>query len=73
MRNNSTFLSYLINDFETGADNFELDAETEELLMSLDIEDFSPKKKTLDNILNFARSFEVLTSENAGTIELNLN
>lgn len=73
MRNNSTFFTFLINDFETEAENFLLDAETEELLMSLDIENFSPEKSSVDRILNFARSYEVVNTKNAGAVEMNLN
>ncbi|NQU87696.1 MAG: hypothetical protein HQ541_18245 [Mariniphaga sp.] len=73
MRKNSTFITYLINDFETEADNYKLDAETEELLIVLDIEDFTPQINSVNNILDFARSYEVLESENTGFIELNLN
>jgi|WetSurMetagenome_2_1015567.scaffolds.fasta_scaffold205353_1 hypothetical protein len=72
MRNYST-LNSLINKFDQDAENFELDAETEELLISMDIEDFMPQQSSVNNILNFARSFEVLESNIAGMIEMNLN
>jgi hypothetical protein len=72
MRDNYTFNS-LINKFDEEADNFELDAEIEELLISMDIEDFSPQKSSVNNILNFARSFDVLKSQSTGVIEMNLN
>jgi hypothetical protein len=73
MRNTSTFFTYLFNDFETEAEKFELDAETEELLMSLDIENFSPRESTVNRILNFARSYEIIKTKNAGVVEMNLN
>jgi len=73
MRKNSTLFTYLINDLETEADDFILDAETEELLIALDVEDFSPKKGIINHILDFARSYEVLNSQSTGIVEMNLN
>jgi hypothetical protein len=72
MRNYST-LNSLINKFDQEADSFELDAEIEELLISMDIEDFTPQQSSVNNILNFARSFDVINSKIAGMIEMNLN
>jgi hypothetical protein len=72
MRNDFT-LNSLINKFDQKADSFELDAEIEELLISMDIEDFTPQQSSINNILNFARSFDVLESNIAGMIEMNLN
>lgn len=73
MRNNSTFINFLINDFETDAENGELEAEIEELLISLEIGDFCPPPRVVNDILSFACSYEVFESENTGLIETNLN
>lgn len=71
MRNSFTFHS-LFNSFDESG-QFELDADVEELLISMDIEEFAPKKSSVQHLLNFARSFEVVSSESAGLIEMNLN
>lgn len=72
MRNSSTF-DFLFNSLDEEAGQFELGAEIEELLISMDIEDFAPQNSSVSHILNFARSFDVFKSENAGIIEMNLN
>lgn len=72
MRNSST-LNFLINNLETEAEKYEFNAEIEELLISMDIEDFAPLKSSVNNILNFARSFDILKSKSTGMIEMNLN
>ncbi|MBN1819817.1 MAG: hypothetical protein JXR31_12880 [Prolixibacteraceae bacterium] len=73
MRNNSTLITYIINDFETKENSIILDAETEELLIAMDVEDFAPQQSTIKNILDFARSYDTIKSETAGFIEMNLN
>ena len=72
MRNNST-LTYLISNYKPADQNNEVNAEMEELLITMDSEDFSPSQRSIDNILNFARSYDVMESENTGVIEMNLN
>ena len=35
--------------------------------------DFEPSEQTVNNILNFARSYEVLETESTGDVEMILN
>jgi hypothetical protein len=71
MRNSFTFQSLINSNDESG--QFEIDAEIEELLISMDIEEFAPASHSVQFVMDFARSFEVMPSESAGMIEMNLN
>jgi len=75
MRNNSTF-NYLINFYRTdsqGNNTKSIDSDLEEFLISMDSEDFSPSDSSVEAILNFAGSFDVVCTKQAGIVELNLN
>lgn len=60
MVKNSTLI-YFVNDIQC---NFE--KETKRM-------DFEPSEQTVNNILNFARSYEVLETESTGDVEMILN
>ena len=72
MRNYST-LVYLVNNFReemNSKDTFELDEGVENSFTSMD---FEPSKRSIQSILDFASSYEVLETENTGYVDLNLN
>lgn len=70
MKKNSTLI-YLVNNFQTeDAAYKEVDKVIGNALTAMD---FEPSKRSIDNILNFARSYEVLESKNTGHVEMNLN
>jgi len=74
MRNFST-LTYLVNNFQADlnstdknvVDSFSADLFTEKK------KGFEPSKRSITNILNFARSYEVLETETTGHVEMILN
>ncbi len=58
--------------------NFQKDLHTTEqvskgLEESLTKMDFEPSERSLKNILDFARSYDVLETESTGYVEMNLN
>ena len=73
MRNHSTLI-YLVNSFQSELNHLSL-IETSINGTSepkLNVEK-APSDKTIENILNFARSYEVCKTKKAGYVELNLN
>jgi acetolactate synthase small subunit len=73
MSKNST-LNFLINSYYTGAKdvkNFPI--ELLDVSIENDLFEMEPSKKSIDAILSFASQYDVLKSEKAGNIELNLN
>ncbi len=75
MRNIST-LTYLIKKYypaEEPKQELILGQGLDKELIEMDCEEFSPSEKSVKNILGFAASYDVMESENAGLIEMNLN
>jgi hypothetical protein len=73
MRNYST-LNSLVNSFQSKLNQFSLietsiDRNSEMMSKKEEV----PSDRIIENILNFARSYEVCKTEKAGYIELNLN
>lgn len=67
-------LIYLVNSFQSELNSVNL-VETkvdENPELNTKIEE-SPPDRIVQNILNFARSYEVLETEEAGYVEMNLN
>lgn len=74
MRNST--LIYFVNHFSSELDSFQVDTEMdipENNLAKMDNTEILPSERTIENILNFARSYEVLKTEEAGYVEMNLN
>ena len=63
------FVNNLQSDLEKNETNF-VDDEIENLLTSMEV---GPSENSMNNILSFSRSYEVLETENAGYVEMNLN
>lgn len=75
MTNFST-LVYLINNFQTDLDavNFEtLETSFESSNSKQNFSVATPREGVVNNILNFARSYDVLKTETTGYVEMNLN
>lgn len=73
MRKISTLI-YFVNSFQSESDQVNLvEAGINSFLETAPMEDEMPSDRSIENILNFARSYEVLETENAGYVEMNLN
>lgn len=70
MKKHSTLI-YLVNNFQTeeAAQNRVDDVIGNELTAM----EFNPSERSIENILNFARSYEVLETESTGYVEMILN
>lgn len=73
MRNYSTLI-YLVSSFQFELNQFNLiemsiNRNPEAMLKN----DEGPSDRIIENILNFARSYEVCKTEKAGYVEMNLN
>ncbi len=74
MRNST--LHYFVNNFHPESESFLLNLVNdfpENKLAKMDNTEILPSERTIENILNFARSYEVLKTEKAGYVEMNLN
>lgn len=70
MKKHSTLI-YLVNNFQTEeATQNRVDDVIENQLTAME---FEPSERSIENILNFARSYDVLESESTGYVEMNLN
>lgn len=73
MRNYSTLI-YFVNSFQSESNQVNLvEAGINSFLKTAPMEDKMPSERSIENILNFARSYEVLETESAGYVEMNLN
>jgi len=70
MRKIST-LTYIISIYQNNERKDEI--LSEELFTDYNGEIYEPAPESVEAILSFARSYEVITSKSAGNIELNLN
>ena len=75
MRKNSTLI-YVVNRIESENKATSL-SRIETIINNLFDENpeigHSPSEKTIENILNFSRSYDVKKTESAGFVEMNLN
>lgn len=75
MRNYSTLINF-VNGFQSGSESdlYNLvDEDINGFLASIPEEENKPSDLVIKNILNFARSYEVYETEEAGYIEMILN
>lgn len=75
MRNYSTLI-YFVNSFQSESDSNLVnlvETSVNRFLATTPVADKTPSERSIGNILNFARSYEVLETENAGYVEMNLN
>lgn len=74
MVKNSTLI-YFVNNFQVDLESvfFEPIHENEESFLTKMEDTPLPSEETIESILNFARSYEVIETEEAGFVEMNLN
>lgn len=70
--NDISTLIYLVNNFQADLTG-NTGCRSESFFTASENKTFSPSEQTIENILNFARSYEVLKTENTGQVELILN
>ena len=70
MKKHSTLI-YLVNNFQTDVETQSgVDDVIENELTAME---FNPSERSIENILNFARSYEVLETRSTGYVEMILN
>jgi diacylglycerol kinase family enzyme len=70
MKKNSTLI-YFVNNFNSEEKNqCRVEDVDTDLLTAME---FNPSERSIENIMNFARSYEVFETENTGQIEMILN
>ena len=70
MKRNSTLI-YLVKIFQSNKSKINcIDYIIENELTAME---FNPSERSIENILNFARSYEVLETKSSGYVEMNLN
>jgi hypothetical protein len=74
MKNSSTFI-YFVNNFlaRSDSDFNSMNSSFEKSLAGMDSAGFTPSKRSIQTILDFAHSYDVLETETAGQIEMNYN
>lgn len=70
MQDYSTLI-YFVNNFHNDLPSAEaVGSKSEDALTGMD---FEPSERSIKNILDFARSYDVMESESTGYVEMNLN
>lgn len=72
MQDYSTLI-YFVNNFQKDVEATKLGLGGNSFEDSLTMMDFEPSSRSLKNILDFARSYDVLETESTGYVEMNLN
>ena len=74
MRKKSTLI-YFVKQFNSDSESisFDTDDQFERTLTRMEKNEKMPSDRTIQNILNFARSYEVLETEETGYVEMILN
>ena len=73
MKKSSTLI-YLVNSFQSELNSSNLiETSINSHLETMSKAEDAPSDQIIENILNFARSYEVCKTEKAGYVELNLN
>jgi hypothetical protein len=75
MRNYSTLI-YFVNSFQSGLESSRdnlVETSINHFLATTPLAEKVPSELIIENILNFARSYEVFETEKAGYVEMNLN
>ena len=75
MKNISTLI-YFVNYFQKDLDSnhsYDLEVNFENYLTPMENTESVPSEKSIENILDFARVYDVVETENAGYVEMILN
>lgn len=74
--NKFSTLIYFVTNFQSEYDSLKIESGQQspgKFLTAMGNDEKVPSDQTIDNILNFARSYEVLETKNTGYVEMNLN
>ena len=75
MKKNSTLI-YFVKRFNSDSESFQFDSDdnqVERALARMEKDEKMPSDRTIKNILNFARSYEVMKTKETGYVEMILN
>jgi len=74
MKNSSTLI-YLVKNFlaQSGPDSDTMNRSFENSINGMEKTGFLPSERSIQKILDFARSYEVVETETTGQIEMNYN
>jgi hypothetical protein len=73
MRKNSTLI-YLVNSFQSELKSVDLvETDVDSNLKMKSKNEVLPSDRIIENILNFARSYDVFETKDVGYVEMNLN
>lgn len=72
MRDYSTLI-YFVNNFQNNLKSTKIEKVDNDLEDSLTTMDFEPSESSVKNILDFARSYDVIETESTGYVEMILN
>lgn len=72
---NSSTLIYFVKNFLSDSDSYfqSMNSSSEKSLTEMDSTDFMPSERSIQTILDFARSYDVVETETTGQIEMNYN
>lgn len=74
MKNRSTFIYFVKSFFASSDSDFtSMNSSSEKSLAGMDSAGFTPSKRSIQTILDFAHSYDVVETETAGQIEMNYN
>ena len=74
MKNSSTFIYFVKSFFAQSDSDFgSMNSSSEKSLAGMDSTGFTPSKRSIQTILDFAHSYDVVETETAGQIEMNYN
>jgi 5,10-methylenetetrahydrofolate reductase len=74
MKNRSTFIFFVKNFFARSESDFKsMNRSSENSLAGMEKTGVSPSKKSIQRILDFAHAYDVVETETAGQVEMNLN
>ena len=65
-------LIYFVNSFQADSDLFD-EEDLGDTLREMEKPEVGPSEQSIDDIMNFARSYEVLETEETGHVEMILN
>ena len=74
MKNSSTFI-YFVKNFLSESDSYSqsMNSSSEKSLSGMDSAGFTPPERSVQTILDFAQSYDVVETETTGQIEMNYN
>ncbi len=71
--NNVSTLIYFVNNFQTDSEYFEEESLNTTFMTKMENSEVGPSEQSIENIMDFARSYEVLETKETGYVEMILN